>query len=287
MKKKGISVIANEESYQNLATFHDIEELNKTVRTYQEMIKKHIKRSDVQGRLISLLELLKRYSCKQIGVSYMCKNTIATKLQVSYKTVQRLMKKLADLGMVRQIPMKRKTDMLQTANAIQIIPLGFDQQEPSRSVHEMSDQKNKRHTLKQRHNNKRYNGSEPNFVSNRVPKKFSNLVACFYDNAGTIEELWRVVRCATNKLNYPLFNITEIACDAFCQLIRLVKKGQIRKSIYAVYWGIVNNYLEVQHYEELYALEEELGIDHENFNLYERALMKFQNLLSERRYQYN
>ncbi|PJN86458.1 cytosolic protein, partial [Bacillus sp. mrc49] len=121
--KKRIDVISNEESYNNLSSFTDIEELNKTVRVYRDVIRVEIKRSDVQSRLIALLELLKRYSCKQLGVSYMCKNTIAAKLELSYKTVQRLMKKLEDLGMICQVPMKRKKDMMQTANAIIIQPV--------------------------------------------------------------------------------------------------------------------------------------------------------------------
>lgn len=49
-------------------------------------------------------------------------NTMADKLEVPYKTVQRLMKKDEDLGMIRQVPMKRKKDMMQTANAIIIQP---------------------------------------------------------------------------------------------------------------------------------------------------------------------
>lgn len=80
----------------------------KTVRSYRDIIRTSIKRKDVQFRLISLLELLKRYSCKQLGVSYMCKNTIADVLELSYKTIQRLMKKLVDLGIIKQIFMKRK-----------------------------------------------------------------------------------------------------------------------------------------------------------------------------------
>lgn len=120
--KKRIDVIANEEAYVNLSSFIEREEMNKTVRVYRDTIRMSIKRTDVQARLIALLEVLKRHSCKQIGVSYMCKNTIADKLEVSYKTVQRLMKKLEDLGMIRQVPMKRKKDMMQTANAIIIQP---------------------------------------------------------------------------------------------------------------------------------------------------------------------
>ncbi|WP_346773358.1 hypothetical protein [Bacillus sp. FJAT-42376] len=53
----------------------------------------------------------------------MCKNTIAKKMELAYKTVQRLVKKLEDLGMIRQVAMERKNDMLQTANAIIIQPL--------------------------------------------------------------------------------------------------------------------------------------------------------------------
>lgn len=109
--KKRIYVIANEEAYNNLSSFIDVEELNKNVRVCRDAIRASVKRVDVQARLIKLLEILKRHSCNQIDVSYMCKNTIADKLEVSYKTVQRLMKKLEDLGMIRQVPMKRKKDI--------------------------------------------------------------------------------------------------------------------------------------------------------------------------------
>ncbi|PFY32290.1 cytosolic protein, partial [Bacillus toyonensis] len=69
MKKKRINVVAQEESYQNLSSFTDVEELNKTVRTYRDTIRMSIKRTDVQSKLIALLEILKRHSCKYVGVS--------------------------------------------------------------------------------------------------------------------------------------------------------------------------------------------------------------------------
>ncbi|PEE32480.1 cytosolic protein, partial [Bacillus cereus] len=123
MKKKRINVVAQQESYQNLSSFKDVEELNKTVRTYRDTIRMSIKRTDVQSKLITLLEILKRHSCKYVGVSFLCKNRIAAKMEVSYKTVQRLMKKLVDLQMIKQVAMKRKKDMLQTSNAIIIQPV--------------------------------------------------------------------------------------------------------------------------------------------------------------------
>ncbi|MED3070286.1 cytosolic protein, partial [Bacillus thuringiensis] len=123
MKTKRIDVIAKEESYHNLSVFIDVEELNKVVRTYKDVIRTSVKRADVQARLITLLDILKRHSCKYVGVSFLCKNSIADIMEVSYKTVQRLMKKLVDLGMIKQIAMKRKKDMLQTSNAIIIQPI--------------------------------------------------------------------------------------------------------------------------------------------------------------------
>ncbi|PGC96683.1 cytosolic protein, partial [Bacillus toyonensis] len=123
MKKKRINVVAQEGSYQNLSSFTDVEELNKVVRTYRDVIRTSVKRADVQVRLITLLEILKRHSCKYVGVSFLCKNRIAEKMEVSYKTIQRLMKKLVDLDMIKQVAMKRKKDMLQTSNAIIIQPI--------------------------------------------------------------------------------------------------------------------------------------------------------------------
>ncbi|OUB11250.1 cytosolic protein [Bacillus thuringiensis serovar yunnanensis] len=129
MEKKCIDVIASDESFRNLSLFIELEELNKTIRTYRDNIRMSIKRTDVQARLITLLEMLKRHSCKYVGVSFLCKNSIADMMEVSYKTVQRLMKKLVDLEMIKQVAMKRKKDMLQTSNAIIIQPI----------VEEMSD----------------------------------------------------------------------------------------------------------------------------------------------------
>ncbi len=56
--KKRIDVIANDEAYDNLSSFTDIEELNNTVRSYRDIIRVSIKRADVQARLIALLEVL-------------------------------------------------------------------------------------------------------------------------------------------------------------------------------------------------------------------------------------
>ena len=52
--KKRIDVIANDESYDNLSSFNEREEMNKAVRVYRDIIRASIKRVDVQARLICL-----------------------------------------------------------------------------------------------------------------------------------------------------------------------------------------------------------------------------------------
>ncbi|MFJ7939590.1 hypothetical protein ACIQYG_13900 [Peribacillus sp. NPDC096622] len=115
----------------------------------------------------------------------MCKNTIANKLEVSYKTVQRLMKKLEDLGMTRQVPMKRKKDMMQTANAIIIQPVKEEMsgKPPVKESKKCPAIKTQENSLK-----------KSKFRRHWVPDVFSNLVGSFYEKAETIQEFWKVIK---------------------------------------------------------------------------------------------
>lgn len=280
--KKCIDIIASEESFTNLSTFADIEELNKTVRTYRDIIRASIKRTDVQARLISLLELLKRHSCKQLGVSYMCKNTIADKLEVSYKTIQRLMKKLQDLGMIRQIAMKRKKDMLQTANAIIIIPVENDVSDKTppkktekcptnktNSISSKTNNLNKRNANSEIVDNSVDNFKQANFVSHWVPARFISLVKSYYPEAKTIQEFWKVVRQCNPVLNHETgekaFNKDQeltIGIKAIKEFAMKVKAGfRMKKGIFAYFNGIVNNLMDKLYFDQEFMGEEVLLVE--------------------------
>lgn len=241
--KKRIVVIAGNDFYDNLSTFNNIEEMNKTVRIYRDQIKTVVRRSDVRVRLIALLELLKRHICKQIGVSYMCKNTIAKKLEVSYKTVQRLMKKLEELSMISQVAMKRKKDMLQTANAIVITPVEeVSYKPPSEKPEKCPTNKTTSLSLKQKINNKRNSVphqnnvdnsfSQSNFIAHWIPETFAKLTSSFYSNAEVIQEFWKVVKQCNRVVDYSTceraFNPDQelhIGMKAFKEYVMKVKSG--------------------------------------------------------------
>ncbi|WP_342761467.1 helix-turn-helix domain-containing protein [Bacillus sp. BR3(2024)] len=272
MEKKCIDVIASEESFRNLSPFIELEELNKTIRTYRDNIRMSIKRTDVQSKLITLLEILKCHSCKYVGVSFLCKNSIADMMEVSYKTVQRLMKKLVDLEMIKQVAMKRKKDMLQTSNAIIIQPI----------VEEMSDKvdtksptkcptiKTKPISLKQnikdknkRNSNEDSNTPEKNieqadFVAHWVPERFVSLVSSFYSESKTIQELWKVVRQCNKTINFSTGDKAftkdqelTIGLKAIKEFVMKIKSGvKMKKGKFAYFNGIVNKLMDKFYFDK-------------------------------------
>ncbi|MED2142662.1 helix-turn-helix domain-containing protein [Bacillus thuringiensis] len=272
MKKKCIDVIASEESFRNLSPFIELEELNKTIRTYRDSIRMSIKRTDVQSKLITLLEILKRHSCKYVGVSFLCKNRIAEKMEVSYKTVQRLMKKLVDLEMIKQVAMKRKKDMLQTSNAIIIQPIveEVSNKVAAKSPTKCPTIKTKPVSLKQnikdinkRNSNENSNTPEENieqadFVAHWVPERFVSLVSSFYSEAKTIQELWKIVRQCNKIVNHTTSDKAftkeqelTIGLKAIKEFVMKIKsRVKMKKGKFAYFNGIVNNLMDKFYFDK-------------------------------------
>ncbi|QEG13767.1 putative cytosolic protein [Bacillus phage vB_BspM_MarvelLand] len=274
MAKQRIDVVASEEAFKNLASFNDIEDMNKAVRTYKDMIAATIKRVDARMNLTKLLEVLKRHSCKYVGVSFLCKNSLAAKMEVSYKTIQRLTKRLEDLNIIKQIPMKRKSDMNQTSNAVVILPVENDMSEkhPQEKSEKCPTVNTKPVSLKQniKDINKRNtyqditvskdNITEADFVAHWVPKRFSSFLSSFYRKSETIQEFWKVVRqCnkpdGTGKYAFTKEQETVIGIQAAKELVMKIKKGvKMKKGTFAYFNGIVANIM-----DELYFNNEFMG----------------------------
>ncbi|PGT62258.1 cytosolic protein [Bacillus cereus] len=277
MERKRIDIVASKESFHNLSTFKEVEKLNKTIRTYRDNIRMSIKRTGAQSKLITLLEILKRHSCKYVGVSFLCKNSIATMMEVSYKTVQRLMKKLVDLEMIKQVAMKRTKDMLQTSNAIIIQPIveevsdKVDAKGPTKcptikttpvSLKQNIKDINKRNSNEDS-NTPDENIEQANFVAHWVPERFVSLTSSFYSESKTIQELWKVVRQCNKVTNFStgdkaFDNDQEltIGLKAVKEFVMKVKSGaKMKKGKFAYFNGIVNNLM-----DRLYFTKEFMGM---------------------------
>ncbi|PEM89460.1 cytosolic protein [Bacillus toyonensis] len=272
MMKRQIDIIASKETFRNLSSFKEVEELNKTIRAYRDSIRMAIKRTDVQTKLITLLEILKRHSCKYIGVSFLCKNSIADMMEVSYKTVQRLMKKLVDLKMVKQVAMKRTKDMLQTSNAIIIQPIveevsnKVDTKSPTKcptikttpvSLKQNIKDKNKRNS-NENSNTPEENIEQADFVAHWVPKRFVSLVSSFYHESKTIQELWKVVRQCNKTINFSTGDKAftkdqelTIGLKAIKEFVMKIKSGvKMKKGKFAYFNGIVNKLMDKFYFDK-------------------------------------
>ncbi|MEH7220529.1 helix-turn-helix domain-containing protein, partial [Bacillus toyonensis] len=174
--------------------------------------------------------------------------------------------KLVDLDMINQVSMKRKSDMLQTANAIIIQPI---MQEMSDKVDTKSPTKcptikTKPVSLKQnikdiniRNSNENITTPEENikkadFVAHWVPERFISLVNSFYSESKTIQELWKVVRQCNRVINHTTgdtaFNKEQeltIGLKAIKEFVMKIKSGvKMKKGKFAYFNGIVNNLMD-------------------------------------------
>ncbi|AUB61625.1 cytosolic protein [Bacillus cereus] len=262
-KKQGITMIAGNETYENLATFKTVDELNKTVRTYKEKFADQLNKTQ-----LAVLHTLHNYSSKFFGVSFRTKKHIAEDLNISRRTVIRVCLHLESLGIIKQLEMKRKSDMRQTSNAIVIQPIIVEEpvvtQAPIKNEETCHTNKTTTKILKQkikdinkRNRNENSNTPEENmdqadFIAHWVPERFVSLVRSFYSDSKTIQELWKVVRQCNKIVNHTTDDKAftkdqelTIALQAVKEFVMKIKSGvKMKKGTFAYFNGIVNNLMD-------------------------------------------
>lgn len=219
MTKQAITVIASEETYQNLKSFEEITQLNEAVRTYKEKFKNELTKSTVK-----VLDFIHRYSAKYPGVSFLTKKKIAEKLEISKRTVIRACQLLESLGIIKQYEMKRRKDMLQTSNAIVIQPI---QEEKTENVTQddpkMSHHKNNIF-LKQIHNINHLNVNRRAYIK-FVPKSLQHYQTYF---GKLVKDLYGRIWLAAKKLGVIVDQDTMklVGFKALEQLKQYIKDGK-------------------------------------------------------------
>ncbi|MCQ6286062.1 helix-turn-helix domain-containing protein [Bacillus cereus] len=268
-KKKSITIIAGNEAYENLATFKTVDELNKTVRAYKEKFVDQLNKTQ-----LAVLNKLHNYSSKFFGVSFRTKKHIAEDLNISRRTVIRVCLHLESLGIIKQLEMKRKSDMRQTSNAIVIQPIIVEEQvvtqAPIKNEEKCHTNKTTTKTLKQnikdinkRNSNENSNISEENikdanFVAHWVPERFISLVNSFYSESKTIQELWKIVRQCNKIVNHTTgdkaFDKDQeltIGLKAIKEFVMKIKSGvKMKKGKFAYFNGIVNNLMDKFYFDK-------------------------------------
>ncbi len=193
-------------------------------------------------------------------------------MEVSYKTVQRLMNKLVDLEMIKQVAMKRTKDMLQTSNAIIIQPIveevsnKVDTKSPTKCPTIKTTPVSLKQNIKdinKRNSNENSSTSEENieqadFVAHWVPKRFVSLISSFYSESKTIQELWKVVRQCNKTINFSTGDKAftkdqelTIGLNAIKEFVMKIKSGvKMKKGNFAYFNGIVNNLMDKFYFDK-------------------------------------
>ncbi|WP_241752261.1 helix-turn-helix domain-containing protein, partial [Bacillus thuringiensis] len=148
-KKQAITILASIKTYENLVSFQNLKELNDTVRAYKDQFADQLNKNQ-----LAVLNHLHTHSCKYFGVSFKSKKKIAEVLHISRRTVIRACQHLELLGIIKQLEMKRKSDMRQTSNIIVIQPIitkeEFVTEDPTKNAEICHTKKTTTKILKQR-----------------------------------------------------------------------------------------------------------------------------------------
>ncbi|QIW22158.1 helix-turn-helix domain-containing protein [Bacillus thuringiensis] len=188
-KKQAITIIAGEETYKNLTIFKTIKELNETVRAYKEKFVKQLNKNQ-----LAVLVHLHNYSAKFFGVSFKTKKKIAEALNISRRTVIRACQHLESIGIIKQLEMKRKSDMRQTSNIIVIQPIIVEEQivtpEPAKNDDFCHTKKTTTKTLKQnikdinirKEYGIRSHENDKDFIDYRIPQSMRMKLATAFES---------------------------------------------------------------------------------------------------------
>ena len=94
------------------------------------------------------------------------------------------------------------------------------------------------------------------FVSDRIPKPFTDLVKYFFPTAKAIEEFWRMTMISAYRNNYEkeAETILTVSLDSFKQLVRKLKSTATVKNPIAYYTGIMNKKFQELYFRELFEM---------------------------------
>lgn len=232
MAKEKIEIIASVETYKNLSSFESIDTLNEAVRAYIERFNDQLNKTH-----IAVLKVLHGHSAKHLGVSFLTKRNIGKLIGKSRATIIRACNHLEDLGIIKQLEMKRSSDMKQTSNAVIIQPI--QKEEPAQEVNQteenatqespkMQHQENKIF-LKQIHNIKHLNmskaASKNKAYIKMVPKRLQQYQAFFGNQIKSLYgRIWLAMKNLEVRIEQSIMQ--EIAHIAFDKIVDYIKQGR-------------------------------------------------------------
>ncbi|MBB6446750.1 hypothetical protein [Bacillus benzoevorans] len=255
------------EQYREYSPFSSLAEFNRDMEKWMAEHKKDFSKGELMG-----LKRLVRFAAKIPGVCHAKIGTVLKAIHdeydgsgISRSTFKRMLVKAKKLGMMTIYETERKNGS-QSSNLYVFSPFPNHELPKEEKLNCPIETSNPSEIKNIKDLNKRKD--EPirldhSYTSDDVPKPFVQLVKCFFNDAKTIEEFWRMTRIAA--YNYNSENETEFilttAIDSIKQLVRTIKTKKIHKPV-AYYYGIISQKL----HEHLYRERCEISIEFEGYS---------------------
>jgi len=209
--------------------FNDINELNEAIRT-------HRKNNQLNKTELSVLELLARYSCKEVGRSFLSKSTIAELVGKSRRTIVRVCNRLEDLGVIRQYTRKRETgDRRQTSNLIVILPIDSEGGSEGNSEASTEYDTPECHTEETPSRNLNNNTlldtayNHPRALRQSIPEVIYDALSPFFDADGLYKTYGILLRAkAAINRTITVEDHGSDYVDVFMNVVRKYKRGKVR-----------------------------------------------------------
>ncbi|MFP5114078.1 hypothetical protein ACSU64_17055 [Bacillaceae bacterium C204] len=256
----------NIEGFEQFSQFSSLQELN----THIEMWLAVHKHDFSKGALVGLKRLV-RFSAKIPGV---CNAKIGTILKaiheeyndngISRSTFKRMIQKAKDLGILTVYETERKNGS-QSSNLYSFNRFPSNELPKEEILNPPKETNNLLKTEKdQKIKERKEEPSELDhtYVNDRVPQPFVQLVKCFFPEAKTIEEYWKIVKITAYQhlWEYDPKLILDVAIQSFKQLIRKLKFNNNIKNSFGYFYGILEIKFFMLYHE---ALEDKFDLNDE------------------------
>ncbi|MCE7792297.1 transcriptional regulator [Salipaludibacillus sp. CUR1] len=242
---------------RELETFSSVSNMDEFVSEALEVLE--IKELDR-----SLLRLLAGYSCKFIGVSFMKVQTMADKLEVSYKTTQRALKRLKDIGVIQRVRQLREVSGGFGSSLTIIRPIELtDGRQASKPVTEGAEEGSpKRETfyLKAYKKDIKYIRHQEeldySYLSEFIPAQFIDTVKPFVKPEEALS-LWSKAQVVARKYAPSVVDIIEPAIRSFKATVMAYKTNRIKNSFGGYFWGALSG---------VFSTEQRRAVSSQRFN---------------------
>ncbi|MGE6615808.1 helix-turn-helix domain-containing protein [Bacillus mycoides] len=272
---------ANYSQYKELQSFKSVEDMNQTIRHF---LYKHT--HELSESAVNVLKHLARHSCKIPGVSFLKVATVANALEISVRTVHRVLKVLEDHAIIVRLKTIRTDGKIRGGNGHNVyvlqkkynvtpgvLPEMSQRQEaetPLKSKvlepkmegeakllesHTLEEFKNELNVTEQSirdYEDVKLEDLDETFTPENVPQKFKSAVSPFFRSADKIYKLYNRVLIAhrRSKLDKPIADVMDDAIQAFKETVFAEKSRRIKVTFEGYFYRIIEGKFIVERRKE-------------------------------------